>query len=287
MAIASAATERELQVQIIRPRSGWAGLELAELWRYRELLWVFTRRNVLVRYKQTVLGIAWALLQPFFLMVVFSLFFGRVAGLSSRTHGIPYPIYTYAAILPWSFFQTSVTQSALALVGNANMLRKIYLPRLILPISTVLTALVDLAIASLVLFGMMVYYGIYPDPVRLLLLPALLLLGFATALGVGLWLSALNVAYRDVQYVVPFLVQLWLFASFVATPSNVFPEPWRTVCGINPMAGVVEGFRWVLLDHGFSAPGGLIAVSTGVSLLLLVSGLAYFRHMERTFADVV
>lgn len=287
MATASAAARPDLPVQVIRPRTGWVGFDLAELWRYRDLLLVFTWRNVLVRYKQTVLGIAWAVLQPFFLMVVFSLFFGRVGGLSSRTHGIPYPIYTYAAVLPWSFFQTSVTQSAISLVGNANLLRKIYLPRLILPLSTVLTALVDFAVASLVLFGLMVYYGIYPEPVRLLLLPALLLLGFATALGVGLWLSALNVAYRDVQYVVPFLIQLWLFASFVATPSNVFPEPWRTVCGINPMAGVVEGFRWVLLGHGFAAPGGLIAVSVAVAAVLVTSGLAYFRHMERTFADVV
>ncbi|MBA2356979.1 MAG: ABC transporter permease [Actinobacteria bacterium] len=276
----------ELPVQVIRPSRGWGVLDLRELWRYRELLAVFTWRNVLVRYKQTVLGIGWALLQPFFLMVVFSLFFGRVGGLQSRTNGIPYPIFVYVALLPWTFFQNAVTQSSLSLVGNANLLRKIYLPRVILPLSTVLTALVDFAVASVVLWGLMVYYGEYPEPLRLLVLPALVALAFLTALGVGLLISALNVAYRDVQYVVPFLVQIWLFASFVATPSNVFPEPWRTICGLNPMAGVVEGFRWALLGRG-EAPGGLIAISVAVSLALLAGGALYFRRMERTFADVV
>lgn len=271
-------------VHVIKPTRGWAGLHVQELWKYRELLFFFTWRNVLVRYKQTVLGFAWAILQPFFLMVVFSLFFGRIARVGSD--GIPYPIFAYAALLPWVFFANSITQSSNSLVGNGNLLGKVYFPRLTIPMSTVLACLVDLFVASVVLIGMMAYYGIAPQPVAIVVLPALILLALTTALGVGLWLSALNVKYRDVQYVLPFLTQLWLFATPVVYPSSLVGEPWRTVLGLNPMAGVVEGFRWALLDAG-RAPGPMIAVSTAVALALLGSGLVYFRRLERTFADVI
>jgi lipopolysaccharide transport system permease protein len=271
---------------VIEPRRGLGGLGLTELWDYRELLLVLAWRNVLIRYKQTILGASWAVLQPFLLMIVFTLFFGRVAGLSSRTNGIPYPIFTYAALLPWTFFQTSISQAAQSLVGQANLLRKIYFPRMLLPLSTILTAFVDFVVASLMLVGLMVWYGVYPDPLRVLVLPALVLLIAITALGSGLWLAALNVRYRDVQYVVPFLIQIWLFASFVPVPATVFPEPWRTVAGLNPMAGVVEGFRWALLGKATSE-GPLTAVSTGVAILLLALGGIYFRRTERAFADIV
>jgi lipopolysaccharide transport system permease protein len=271
-------------VQVIRPSSGWAGLDLRELWRFRGLLFVFTWRNVLVRYKQTFLGIGWAILQPVFLMVIFTFFFHRLGGQSSGS--IPYPIFTYAALLPWLFFANSVTQSALSLVSSQNLLRKVYFPRLLIPMSTILTALVDFAVASVVLGGMMVWYGIYPEPERLLLLPVFLVLAFAAALGVGLWLSALNVAYRDVQYVVPFLTQAWLFITPAIYASVTFSEPWKTLLGLNPMEGVTSGFRWALLDEGVvNAP--TVLVSAAVTLVVLAGGLAYFRRTERTFADVV
>jgi lipopolysaccharide transport system permease protein len=273
-------------VQVIDPPRGWPGFGVRELWTYRELLLVLTWRNILVRYKQTFLGAAWAILQPVFFMVVFTLFFGRLAGLSSKTNGIPYPIFTYAALLPWTLFANSMTQSTNSLVGNANLLRKIYFPRLALPLSTVLTAVVDFFLAFAVLIGLMVYYGIYPHPARLLALPLLLLLAFATSLGVGLWLSALNVRFRDIQFVVPFLTQLWLFATPVVYPATLVKEPWRTIFGLNPMAGVVEGFRWALIDAS-PAPGGIIYVSAAVALVLAASGALFFRRMERSFADVV
>jgi lipopolysaccharide transport system permease protein len=272
------------RITTIEPTRGWAALGLGELARHRELLWTFTWRNVLVRYKQTALGAAWALLQPVFLMIVFTIFFHRLGGQSSGT--IPYPLFVYAGLLPWLFFANSVTQSALSLVGNQNLLRKVYFPRLIIPLSTVLTALVDFLVASTVLAGLMIYYGVYPEPVRLVLLPALVLLAFATALGVGLWLSALNVRFRDVQYIVPFLAQVWLFLTPAIYAGATFSEPWQTVLGLNPMQGVVAGFRWALLSEG-EAPGPMVLVSVVVTLVLLVSGLAYFRRTERTFADIV
>jgi len=278
------ATPVERAPLIIRPSSGWRGLALGELWRQRELLFVFAWRNILVRYKQTAFGIAWAILQPFFLMIVFTLFFNRLG--NAQSNGIPYPIFSYAGLLPWTFFSTSVTQSSLSLVSNSNLLRKIYFPRLIIPISTVVTSLVDFAVASTLLAGMMIYYGVYPVPLRLLALPALLLLAIATALGVGLWLSSLNVLYRDVQYVVPFLVQAWLFATPAVYVGKTFNEPWGTLLGLNPMQGVVEGFRWALLSSG-SPPGPTLAVSAAVALMVLVGGTFFFRRLERTFADSV
>lgn len=275
-----------LQTEFIEPPKGWPGFGLRDLWRYRELLFVLTWRNVLVRYKQTYLGATWAIIQPVFFMVVFTLFFGRLAGLQSKTNGIPYPIFTYAALLPWLLFANSLTQSSNSLVGNANLLRKIYFPRLALPLSAVLTAAVDFAISFVVLIGLMVYYGVYPHPARLLALPLLILVTFLTALGVGVWLSALNVYYRDVQFVIPFITQLWLFATPVVYPATLLHEPWHTIYGLNPMAGVVEGFRWILIDAA-PAPGGMVLVSGLVAVVTCATGLFVFRRLERTFADVV
>lgn len=269
---------------LIQPRRGWAGFNLRELWRYRELVFVLAWRNILVRYKQTVLGIAWAVLQPVFLMVVFTIFFGRLAGIPSD--GKPYPVFAFAALTPWLFFSASVSQATTSVAGGSSLLTKVYFPRLAMPLSAVLSALVDLAISMVVLLALVAYYGLAPDLVGLLFLPGLVALALVTALGVGLWLSALYVAYRDVQYIVPFMLQLWLFASFVIFPPSIVPEPWRTVMGVNPMAGVIEGFRWALL--GTEPPPLLsIGLSVAVALALLVSGAAYFRKMERTFADVV
>jgi lipopolysaccharide transport system permease protein len=262
---------------------GWVSLRLKELWEYRELLYFLTWRDVKVRYKQTVLGAAWAIIQPFFTMVVFSLFFGRLAQIPSD--GIPYPIFSYAALVPWTFFANGLTQSSNSLVMSANLIKKIYFPRLVIPISGVVSGVVDFVLAFVVLLGMMLVYGIVPTT-NVVFLPFFLLLAFITALGVGLWLSAMNVQFRDVRYTIPFLTQFWLFATPIAYPSTLLDEPWRTLYGINPMAGVVEGFRWALLDTN-TAPGPIIIVSTLTALLLLVSGAFYFRRMEKTFADVV
>ena len=276
------AIRESLPVIRIRPSRGWVPLRLGELWEYRELLYFLTWRDVKVRYKQTVLGAAWALIQPVCTMVVFSLFFGQLARVPSD--GVPYPIFSYAALLPWGYFAQSLGSASNSLVGSANLVTKVYFPRLVVPISGVLSGVIDFAISFLVLIGMMAYYGIAPTA-AITLLPAFFLLAMVTALGVGLWLSALNVAYRDVRYVLPFLTQFWLFATPVAYPSSLLAEPWRTVYGLNPMVGVVEGFRWALL--GTSPPGPMLLVSVAVALGLLVSGAAYFRRLERTFADLV
>jgi lipopolysaccharide transport system permease protein len=236
-----------------------------------------------VRYKQTVLGAAWAILQPFFTMVVFSLFFGRLAGIPSD--GIPYPIFSYAALVPWQFFASGLTSASDSLVGSANLLRKVYFPRLVIPIAAVLPGAVDFALAFLVLLGMMLVYGIVPTA-NIVWLPLLLLLALVTALGAGLWFSALNVQFRDVRYAVPFLVNAWMFATPIAYPSSLLDQPWRTLYGLNPMAGVVEGFRWALLGTE-TAPGPMVLVSAVAAAALLVSGAYYFRRMEQTFADVV
>jgi len=267
----------------IEPSHGWASLHLRELWRYRELLYFFVWRDVKVHYKQTLLGASWAIIQPFMTMVVFSLFFGRLAGVASD--GIPYPIFSYAALVPWTFFSNGLTQASTGMVSNANLITKIYFPRLALPIARVLAGLVDFGLAFLVLVLMMLYYGIFPSA-RIVWLPLFLLLALATSLGVGFWLAAMNVQYRDINYVVPFIAQFWLFATPVAYPSSLLKEPWQTVYGLNPMAGVVEGFRWALLGTA-GAPRPIIFVSALVAIVLLVSGAFYFRRMERTFADVV
>jgi len=269
-------------IKVIEPSTGLSGLRLGNLWMYRELLYFLVWRDIKVRYKQTVLGAAWAIIQPFFAMVVFSLFFGRLAQVPSD--GLPYPIFTYTALVPWTFFANGLNQSSNSLVGNANLISKIYFPRLVIPLSSVFSGLLDFAIAMVVLLGMMVFYDIWPT-VAIIWLPLFLLLGLVTALGTGLWLSALNVRYRDVRYVVPVLTQLWLFSTPIAYPSSLLSEPWRTLYGLNPMTGVVEGFRWALL--GTSPPGLILGVSGVVALLLLISGAIYFQRMERTFADVV
>jgi lipopolysaccharide transport system permease protein len=258
------------------------GFGLRELWGARELLYFLTWRDVKVRYKQTVLGAGWAILQPLLTMVVFTVFFGRLAKVPSD--GLPYPIFSFAALLPWTYFAQSLAQSSNSLVGSSNLLKKIYFPRLVIPLSSVLSGLVDFATAFLVLLAMMIYYDVSVTP-AILMVPAFLALATLAALGVGLWLSALNVKYRDVRYTVPFLTQIWLFATPVAYPSSMIDEPWRTLFGLNPMAGVVEGFRWAIL--GSPAPGGMIWISIGVSAVLLFTGLRYFRKVERSFADVV
>jgi len=268
---------------VIRARQGRARLDLGVLWEYRELVYFFIWRDVKVRYRQTVLGGLWAVLQPFVTMVVFTVVFGHLANVSSD--GLPYPVFSYAALLPWTFFATGVVQAANSLVGSQNLLKKVYFPRLALPLAAVLTGLVDLAFASVVLGAMMVVYGVVPHVTVLLVVP-LLLLALLTALGVGVWFAALNVRYRDIKYVVPFLIQVWLFLTPVAYPSSLIDQPWRTLSALNPMVGVVEGTRWALLGTD-TAPGPLVLVSTGAAVALLVSGLFFFRHVEGTFADVV
>lgn len=267
----------------IEPERGWVSLRLSELWEYRELLYFLIWRDIKVRYKQTALGAAWAVLQPFLTMVVFSIFFGKLANVSSD--GLPYPIFAYAALLPWQLFAYAMTESGNSLVANQRLITKIYFPRLIIPVAAVLAGLVDFAIAFVVLLGMMVYYGIAPTA-AVVTLPLFILLAITTALAVGLWLSALNVQYRDVRYVIPFLTQFWLFITPIAYSSSLVPDWIRPLYGLNPMAGVVEGFRWALLGQAREI-GPLIFVSAMVVIVLLIGGLAYFQRMEQTFADVV
>lgn len=268
----------------IEPSKGWVSLKLRELWDYRELLYFLTWRDIKVRYKQTVLGAAWAIIQPFFTMVVFSLFFGNLAKIPSD--GIPYPIFSYAALVPWTFFAYGLQQSSNSLVASANLLKKIYFPRLVIPVASVLSGVVDFVLAFLVLLIMLLAYGIYPT-INVLFLPLFLLLAFVTSLGVGMWLSAMNVQFRDVRYTIPFITQFWMFVTPIAYPSSLIENDWlRTIYGINPMTGVIEGFRWTLLDTD-TAPGPIIIVSTLAAILLLISGAYYFRRMEKTFADVV
>jgi len=265
------------------PTKGWAWPKLRELWEYRELVYFFAWRDIKVRYKQTVLGALWAIIQPFFTMVIFSLFFGRLAKVPSD--GLPYPIFSYAALVPWTFFSNALTQASNSLVLSSNMIKKIYFPRLALPIATVLAGVVDFVLAFVVLLGMMLFYGLVPT-LNILWLPLFLLLALVTSLGVGLWLSAMNVQFRDVHYTIPFLTQAWLFVTPIAYPSSLLSEPWRTLYGLNPMAGVVDGFRWALLGTG-TAPGTMTIVSAVVALTLFISGAFYFRRMEQSFADVL
>ncbi len=267
----------------IQPSRGWQSLGLRELWAHRELLYFLTWRDVNVRYRQAVLGAGWAIFNPFFTMVVFSLVFGRLAKVPSD--GIPYPVFSYAALVPWAFFAQALGHSSLSLVVGANLIRKVYFPRLVMPISSVLGGLVDFILAFAVLLGMMLYFGMMPT-VRILWLPLFLLLAFVTALGVGLWLSAMNVLFRDVRQLIPFLTQFWLFATPVAYPSSLLGGHWRALYAMNPMAGVVEGFRWALLGTA-SAPGPTVGISAIVAVAVLVSGAFYFRRMEKAFADVV
>ena len=279
----AAVREQAIPVLLIQPAGGWVSLRLRELWEYRELVYFLTWRDIKVRYKQTVLGAVWAILQPLLTMLVFSLFFGRLAKMPSD--GIPYPLFSMAGLVPWTFFAFGLTQSSNSLIASANMIKKIYFPRLIIPLATVLSGAVDLVLAFGLLLGMMFWHGVHLTA-NIFYLPLFVLLAFVTSLGVGLWLSALNVKYRDIRYVVPFLVQFWMYATPIAYPSSLLKEPWRTVFGVNPMVGVVEGFRWSLLGVN-TQPGPLVWLSAAVALLLLISGAFYFRRMERMFADIV
>lgn len=266
----------------IRPPKKWVPINFRELWQYHELLYFFTWRDVKIRYKQTALGFLWAIIQPLFMMVIFTLFFGNLAKIPSE--GIPYPLFNFAALLPWTLFAEGLLRSTTSMVTNANIMTKVYFPRLIMPISGILSPLVDFAVAFVILIIMIVFFGFLPT-IAIVLLPLFILLAILTSLSVGLWLSALNVKYRDFQYTIPFLIQIWLFASPVVYPSSLLPEQFRLLYGLNPMAGVIEGFRWALL--GTNPPEAMIMVSVGVVILLLVGGLFYFRRMEQYFADVV
>jgi lipopolysaccharide transport system permease protein len=273
----------EVPVIKIKPSKGWAPLNLRELWAYRELVYFFTWRDIKIRYKQTVLGAAWAVLQPLLAMLIFSIFFGRLAGMPSDD--IPYPLFSYSGMVIWLFFANGVTNASNSMVESANTIKKVYFPRLAIPLGAILSGLVDFVLAFILLLGMMAYYGIWPT-INVLWLPLLLLLALVTALGVGLWFSAMNVLFRDVKYATPFVIQAWLFATPIAYPSSLVPEPWNIIYGLNPMAGVVDGFRWALLGVD-SKPGPMLAVSAVVSVIIFISGTFFFRRMEKTFADVI
>ena len=278
-----ASSKRQSPILNIEPSNTWVSLKLGELWQYRELLYFLIWRDIKVRYKQTALGAAWAIIQPLFSMLIFSLFFGRLAKMPSD--GIPYPLFSLAALVPWTFFANGLNQSSNSLVASANLLKKVYFPRLVIPIATVLAGVVDFALSFVVLLGLMAFYGIAPT-INLLWMPLFLLLALVTSLGVGLWMSALNVKYRDVRYIVPFVIQVWMFSTPIVYPSSLLPASWRTIYGLNPMVGVVEGFRWALLGTN-TVPGFMIGVSAAAALLILVGGAFYFRHMEKSFADIV
>jgi lipopolysaccharide transport system permease protein len=273
----------DLQEVVLEPAGGWFSLRLKELWEYRELLYFFIWREIKVRYKQTVLGASWAVLQPVLTMVIFSVIFGRLANLDSE--GIPYPIFTYAALLPWQLFSRALGDASGSLVGAQSMITKVYFPRLFLPGAAVLSGLVDFAIAFIVMLGLMLFYGITPT-LAILTLPLFLLLAIVTALAVGMWLSALNVKYRDIKYVTPFLIQLWLYGTPIAYSATLIPEQYRILYGLNPMAGVVNGFRWALLGQDASLDPLLIP-SVIMVLVLFITGLIYFQRTEQTFADIV
>ena len=271
------------EVLILRPTSGWSALNLRDLWKYRELIYFLTWRDIKVRYKQTILGASWAVIQPVVNMVVLTIIFGKLANMS--TEGIPRPIFTFTALLPWGLFSKALSDAGRSMLSNRSMITKIYFPRLIIPLSSVMSGVVDFAIQFVVLIGMMIFYRFVPT-INIWTLPLFLLLSLVTALGFGLWLSALNVLYRDVGYILPFLTQIWLLLTPVAYSASEIPDKWRLIYALNPMVGVVEGFRWALLGTA-SAPGPILIVSSAISFLLLVSGMYYFRRMERTFADMV
>jgi lipopolysaccharide transport system permease protein len=278
-----ATIQADQPVRVLRPSTGWVSIDFQGLWRYRELLYFLVWRDIKVRYKQTFLGAAWAIVQPFLTMVVFSLFFGRLAGVPSD--GLPYPIFAFAALVPWTFFANGLTQSAHSLVGSQELVKKVYFPRLTIPSAAVLSGVVDFGLAFVVLGGMMLFYGVVPGSNVLWIVP-LLGVALATSLGAGLWFSALNVQYRDVRYILPFVVQIWLFATPIAYPSSLLTGPWRIVYAFNPMVGVVEGFRWALLGTD-TAPGSMMVISAVVAAGMVLGGFLYFRRMERTFADVI
>jgi len=283
MSVAKQAALFDPSVLRMSPPRGGVDLNLRELWAARELVYFFVWRDVKVRYKQTAMGAAWAVVQPFMTMVVFSLFFGRLAKMPS--HGLPYPVFYYSAVLPWTYFATALQHATNIVVDQQHVITKVYFPRLVLPLSAVVSGILDFGIGFVVFLGIMAYYHILPGP-AILLFPCFLVLAVLTALGVGLWLSTLNAIYRDVRYLVPFLIQFWMFASPVAYPSSLVPERWRGLYGLNPMTGVIEGFRWSLTGQG-QPPNVLLAASVAMVLLLLAGGVVYFQKMEGTIADVV
>ena len=268
---------------VLKPTKGWISLNLKDLWRYRELVYFLVWRDILVRYKQTLLGAAWAIFQPLMQMVIFNFLFGNMANIA--TGEIPRPIFTFSALLPWNLFSKAIIDASNSLVANRNMITKVYFPRLVVPLSSVLSGVFDFLIAFVILVGMMVYYQV-AVPVTVWLVPALILLALTLALGVGLWFSAWNLHYRDVRYLIPFLSQFWMLASPIAYPLSEIPAQWQTLYMLNPMVGVVEGFRWALLGGG-DLPQTALLISVGISLAVLIAGLYYFRRMERTFADTV
>ncbi|MBI4494134.1 MAG: ABC transporter permease [Chloroflexi bacterium] len=274
---------RQRPITVIEPTHGWRALDVAELWRYRELIYFLAWRDVKVRYKQTALGVAWALLQPLLAMAIFTVFFGGLARMPSD--GLPYALFAYTGLLPWTYFANATTNASGSLVANSNLISKVYFPRLVIPLAGVAGGLVDLAIGFGMLVVLLVLFGVAPSA-NVVFLPLLVGLAVLSALSVGIWLSALDVQYRDVRYAIPFLIQVWLFATPVVYPASLVPEAYRPLYGLNPMAGVVEGFRWALLGHT-AGPGPLLGVAVAVVLVLLVSGLFYFRRMERGFADVI
>ena len=287
----SITTPTPQEVLVLRPTQGWSALNLGDLWRYRELIYFLIWRDIKVRYKQTVLGASWAIIQPFVTMIVFTIFFGGLAKMPSDN--IPYPIFSYTGLLPWGLFTKAIGDAGRSMITNRSMITKVYFPRLSIPLASVLSGLVDFGLAFIVLIGMMAVYNLVPGlnyQIRItpaiLTLPLFLLLALVTSLGVGSWFSALNVQYRDINYIIPFLTQFWLFITPIAYPSSLIPEKWQLLYALNPMAGVVEGFRWALLGVE-TAPGPMLAVSSTISFILLVSGLFYFRRMERTFADQI
>jgi lipopolysaccharide transport system permease protein len=277
------ATSETLPKIFIGPSSGWTPISIRELWEHRELLYFLVWRDIAVRYKQTVFGAAWAIIQPVFTMVVFSIFFGELAGLPSE--GVPYPIFVYTALLPWTYFSNSLTHIGGSLVDHQGIITKVYFPRLVLPIAGIGVGLVDFGFAMLVLLGMMLFYGVVPS-LAILAIPLLIVLTSAAALGIGLWLAALNVQYRDIGHVIPFIIQFWLLATPIAYSANIVTGWWRALYGLNPMVGVVEGFRWALLNRPEMPTTDLI-MSTITVVVLLISGLYYFQRSEETFADVV
>jgi lipopolysaccharide transport system permease protein len=270
---------------IIQASSGWVPLRLSELWQYREILYFLVWRDIKVRYKQTAIGATWAIAQPLMAMTVFSVFLGRLAQVPSD--GLPYPLFAFSALVPWTFFANGLQQSSQSLVASTQLITKVYFPRLLIPTARVLSGLPDLALSFLLLLGMVWHYGAVPSPTRVWWLIPLALLAFSTALGVGLWLSALNVKYRDIQHAVPFIIQLWLFSTPIAYPASLLPGHWRVLYALNPMVGVVEGFRWALLGAGHSPWGGLTGISALAALTILVTGAFFFRRVERTFADII
>jgi lipopolysaccharide transport system permease protein len=272
-----------LEPIVIKPTSGWVPLHLGDLWKYRELLYFLVWRDLKVRYKQTVLGVAWVVLQPSFMTLAFSIFFGHLAGVPSD--GIPYPLFAFCGLLPWQLFVHALAYSGNSLIANERLITKVYFPRLVVPLSAALSGLVDFVVGFVMLLGLMAYYGVVPTA-ALWAVPGFVLMALASGVGVGLWLSALNVEYRDVRYVIPFISQFWFFMSPIAYPISLVPERWRSVYGFNPIAGVAEGFRWALLGKT-EPPGEWLAVSVIATLVLLTGGLYYFRRMEKTFADVV